>query len=162
MWKTRTVGQEARSWRMRWLGLVPLVALVALVAVLLSQATGGEVAAQGRRVTIQDNKAPSPAQGFDPAQGRWQFNPTNVEVTRGERIEFQSPPGNDHPHTVTNLARTSSPTALPVSFVAGNLFDSGLIQPGGSWTLDTSALAVGHYPYVCRLHPWMTGEVTVK
>jgi len=145
--------------RMRLLWLGPLVALTAVV---LMQATGGQAAADGRQVIIKDNDAPSPQQGFDPEQGDWRFIQTNVEVARGERVVFRSLPGNDHPHTATNLARTSPPTTLPVSFVAGTIFDSGLIQPGASWTLDTSGLAPGHYPYVCRLHPWMTGEVTVK
>ena len=112
-------------------------------------------------MTIKDNEALSPQVGFDPRQGRWQFNPTNIQVTRGEPVVFESTPSNTDPHTVTNLARTSSPVSVPVSFVGGNLFDSGFIQPGTSWTLDTSTLAPGNYPFVCRLHPWMNGEITV-
>ena len=146
-------------YRMRWPGLV---ALAGAAAVLLSLATSGEVAAAGGHVVIKDNDAPTPQLGFEPRQGRWQFNPTNIEVTRGEPVVFNSPSSNDHPHTVTNLARTGAPTVVPVSFVAGNIFDSGLIQPGGSFTLDTSTLAPGNYAYLCRLHPWMNGEITVK
>ena len=145
--------------RMRWPGLMTVVGVA---TVLVSLSTSGEVAAEDRHVTMQDNKAPSPKDGFDPQQGRWQFNPNNVEVTRGERIVFQNPRGNDHPHTVTNLRRTSPPTTVPATFVGGDIFDSGNVDPGGSYTLDTGPLPVGHYPYVCRLHPWMTGEVTVK
>src|SRR4051812_23443946 len=137
--------------------------LVAAVAVaLLWLSTGEEVAAAGRHVVIKDKEALSPQIGFDPRQGRWQFNPTNIEVTRGEPVVFDSPSSNDHPHTVTNLARTSAPTTVPVSFVAGNRFDSGLLQPGQSFTLDTSTLVPGNYAYLCRLHPWMNGELTVK
>ena len=143
----------------RWLGLVPVLVLAAAA---LWQATSGGVSAQGRHVTIQDNNAPSPQQGFDPAQGRWQFNPTNILVTRGEPVVFNSPPSNIHPHTVTDLLRTSPPTTLPVSFTAGTRFDSGLIQPGNPFSLDTGPLPAGNYPYVCRLHPWMTGEITVR
>jgi len=145
--------------RMHWLGLV---VVVGVAAVLLSLATSGEVAADGRHVVIKDNDAPSPLQGFDPRQGRWQFNPTNIEVARGEPVVFQSPPSNDHPHTVTNLARTSAPTTVPVSFLAGNLFDSGLLQPGDIYTLNTGTLAPGNYAFLCRLHPWMNGEITVR
>ena len=85
-----------------------------------------------------------------------------VEVKRGDRILFRSPSKNHFPHTVTDLERTSNPTSLPVEFEAGNEFDSGLIDPGESWTLDTGSLDVGHYPYLCRLHPWMVGAITVK
>jgi plastocyanin len=144
--------------RMRWPGLVTVVGVA---AVLLALSSSGEVAADGRHVTIQDNKAPSPKDGFDPRQGRWQFNPNNVEVKRGEPVVFTNPPGNDHPHTVTNLRRTSPPLTVPATFVGGDLFDSGNIESGQSFTLNTANLAQGHYPFVCRLHPWMTGEVTV-
>ena len=39
-------------------------------------------------MVIKDNDALSPQVGFDPRQGRWQFNPTNIEVTRGEPVVF--------------------------------------------------------------------------
>jgi plastocyanin len=139
-----------------------LVTIVGAAAVLLSLSASGEAAADGRHVTIQDNNAPSPKDGFDPKQGRWQFNPNNIEVERGEPVVFKNPSGNDHPHTVTNLRRTSPATTVPATFVGGDIFDSGNINPGQSFTLDTGTLAVGHYPYVCRLHPFMNGEITVK
>ena len=139
-----------------------LVSLLAFAVTALWQVNGGEVSAQGRHVTIQDNNAPAPRDAFDPDQGRWRFNPANVEVERGEQVVFKSPPGNDHPHTVTNLRRIGGPDPVPVTFRAGEIFDSGRIEPGESWTLETGGLAPGHYPYLCRLHPWMSGEVTVK
>jgi len=132
--------------RMRWPGIVTVVGL----------------AADGRRVTIQDNKAPSPKDGFDPDQGRWQFNPNNIEVGRGEHVVLQIRPGMKHGHTVTSIRRTTPPTTVPGAFVADDRFHSGVFDPGETYTLDTGTLAVGHYLYVCLLHPWMTGEVTVK
>jgi plastocyanin len=38
-----------------------------------------------------------------------------------------------------------------------------LIQPGNTWTLDTSTLEApsGQYTYYCWLHPWMVGNFTV-
>ena len=39
-------------------------------------------------------------------------------------------------------------------------FDSGMIQPGGSYT--HTFLRAGTFPYHCDPHPWMTGVVTVK
>jgi len=150
--------------RMRWTGLVTVIGVAAAVLWL---STGGEGAAAGRHVVIKDKEALSPQVGFDPRQGRWQFNPTNIEVTRGEPVVFDSPPSNIDPHTVTSLTRVGSPFAVPVQFVAGTRFDSSpsaaeLIQPGNSFTLDTSTLAPGNYAYVCKLHPWMNGEITVK
>jgi plastocyanin len=145
--------------RMQWLWLVPLVAVTAVSLWLTS---GGEASAQGARVTIKDTDALSPQQGFDPDQGRWRFEAPVKLVKQGDEVVFQSPANNHFPHTVTNLARTSSPITVPVSFSAGGVFDSGLIQPGQSYTLDTSKLSPGNYPYLCRLHPWMVGEITVQ
>src|SRR3954467_3135789 len=139
-----------RFW-IRWLAVVPIIAVTAL---LLWQATSTDAVADGRHVTIRDNDALSPRLGFDPRQGRWQFNPTNIEVTRGEPVVFDSPPSNTDGHTVTSLTRSSSPFALPVQFLGGPRFDSSptaaqLIQPGTSWTLDTSSLPPGNYAFVC-------------
>jgi plastocyanin len=154
-------------YRMRWPGLVTLVGAA---AVLLSLSTGGEAAAADRHVTIEDNKAPSPKDAFDPQQGRWQFNPNNVEVKRGERIVFNNPPGRNHPHTVTSLQRQGGPNPPPPkvpgdpptqTFAIGTAFESGLIEPGNSFAVETGSLAQGHYLYFCRLHPWMSGELTV-
>jgi plastocyanin len=39
-------------------------------------------------------------------------------------------------------------------------FNSGLIQPGDSFT--HTFLRAGVYPYHCDPHPWMTGVVTVE
>jgi plastocyanin len=145
--------------RMLW---PTLATVVGVAAVLLSLSTSGEVAAADRRVTVQDNNAPSPKVAFDPDQGRWQFNPNNIEVEQGDRVVFEIPPGMKHGHTVTDISRTTGPTTVPGTFAAGGRFHSGIFDPGGSFTLDTGNLDAGHYPYVCLLHPWMTGEVTVK
>jgi plastocyanin len=144
--------------------------VVGVAAVVLSFSASSEVAADGRHVVIKDNDAPSPAGGvFDPRQGRWQFNPANIEVTRGEEVVFQSPPSNDHPHTATSLTRSGGPTTK--TFEVGRIFDSSpgavvadidRIEPGEIWTLQTSGLPRGHYAYVCRLHPWMVAEITIK
>jgi plastocyanin len=42
------------------------------------------------------------------------------------------------------------------------LFDSGLINAGKTWTLDTSELAEGEYTYFCTLHPFMTAMLTLQ
>ena len=41
----------------------------------------------------------------------------------------------------------------------GRIFDSGLAKPGSTFefTFDTA----DEYPYLCQLHPWMVGKVTV-
>ena len=62
-----------------------------------------------------------------PSKAVWQFNPNNIEVKRGEPVVFNNPRGNDHPHTVTNLRRTTPPTTVAAAFVGGDIFDSGTL-----------------------------------
>ncbi len=162
----------------RWLRLVPLVVLVAVL--LGGQATSAGVSAQGRdddrregrddrnTVVIHDNNAPSPQVSFDPAQGRWGVSPEHLRVTRGEHIVFRNPAGNFHPHTVTSLVRVDGPFPDPVQFQGGTLFDSSptpatVIQPGQSYNPpEIPALPPGNYAYICKLHPWMNAEFTVR
>jgi plastocyanin len=115
------------------------------------------------RVTIVQNDA-----GFTPADadglGEWTFAPAHLEVTQGEQIEFDNPATSTVPHTVTSI--TWSGMAPTRTLTSGEKFDSSptrdtLIQPGQSWTLDTSTLDPGQYVYYCTLHPWMVGTFTV-
>jgi plastocyanin len=113
-------------------------------------------------VTIFDNAASG--MGFNRDQAFWGFGPYHVEARQGATVAFYNPDTNAHPHTVTSLVREGSPFANRVA--VGSLFDSSpnqadLIAPGGAFRLDTSRLAPGQYPYFCKLHPWMTGFVTV-
>ncbi len=116
-------------------------------------------------VTIYDNDAPSP-QRFDPDQGWWGFAPQHIQVKRGDAVLFVNPPTNHYPHTVTSIQREGN-SAYGTQLIAGARFDStpnadARIQPGESWTLDTSALDPGHYAYYCRLHLWMLASLTVS
>ncbi len=116
-------------------------------------------------VTIYDNDAPSPQRGFDPGQGWWGFAPQHLEVKRGETVLFVNPSTNHSPHTVTSIAPEGN-SSYGTQLLAGSRFDStpssdARIQPGESWTLDTSTLDPGNYAYYCRFHLWMLASLTV-
>jgi plastocyanin len=44
----------------------------------------------------------------------------------------------------------------------GETFDSGLINAGDVFTLDTSDLAIGEYEYLCIIHPWMVASLVIE
>ena len=44
---------------------------------------------------------------------------------------------------------------------AGASFDSGLVAAGEEFSVDTSALEPGEYPYYCIVHPWMESVLSV-
>ena len=70
-----------------------------------------------------------------------QFYPVNIEVKKGDAVEWKS--DDLVPHTATSAS-----------------FDSGTIVSGQSWRHTfTNA---GNFPYVCTFHPQMKGVVIVK
>ncbi|MCC7009796.1 MAG: cupredoxin family copper-binding protein [Acidobacteria bacterium] len=71
------------------------------------------------------------------------FSPADVRVKTGDRITWTN--RDPFAHTVTTV---------------GDGFDSGSIGAGQSWTFRASR--AGAFPYVCSLHPVMTGTVIVE
>ncbi len=71
------------------------------------------------------------------------FSPTAIEVDPGTTVTWTN---NDSViHTVADTQKT---------------FDSKFIQPGATWkyTFETP----GQYDYLCTLHPWMKGTISVE
>ena len=153
---------------------VPLAAGSLLAGLALGASR--EVSAESPQVMMVDNDAPLPRDGIDPRTGEWGFSPYHLTATAGEQITFVNPAGNRRPHNVFSLSTSGTPPQ--VSWEVGAQFNSGgspdaLLRPEGStqpnssepapstWMLDTGALGPGHYTYLCTLHPWMTGTITV-
>jgi plastocyanin len=81
------------------------------------------------------------------AKGNPNFDPKNLNVPKGAGIEWTN---NDNaPHTVTS------------SKDVGKSFDSSLIKPKGTFTLDTSKLTEKEYDYFCTVHPFMRAKFTI-
>lgn len=72
------------------------------------------------------------------------FVPASVSLTPGTRVTVLNE--DQAPHTLT--ARDES-------------FDTGGI-PGGQRREITAPTEPGDYPYICTLHPYMTGTLTVQ
>ena len=91
-----------------------------------------------------DDDAPAIAVASSVAQvsmRNLQFYPVNIEVKRGDAVEWE----NDDlvPHTATSAS-----------------FDSGTIVSGQSWRHTFTD--AGNFPYVCTFHSQMKGVVIVK
>ena len=56
---------------------------------------------------------------------------------------------------------TNQDSAPHTSSSTTNAWDSGTIQPGGSFTL-TAPQQPGSYAYMCNIHPVMTGTLIVQ
>jgi plastocyanin len=71
------------------------------------------------------------------------FQPADLTVNLGDSIAWTNK--DPFPHTVT---------------AKGGVFDSKQLAAGKTWTYR--AQKKGDYPYVCTLHPTMSGTIHVK
>lgn len=77
------------------------------------------------------------------------FNVANLEIEAGTTVTWTNKSNMDH--TVTSGTRNGDDE--------GDLFDSGRIAPGGTFTYTFED--AGTYAYFCDLHSGMDAEVTV-
>lgn len=75
------------------------------------------------------------------------YDPDGLEVERGTFVVWSN--DDDVAHTVTSMDD------------AGAAFDSGLVDAGAEFIVDTGGLEQGEYPYYCIVHPWMESVLTV-
>lgn len=76
--------------------------------------------------------------------GNPDYSPDIAQVPLGNIIEWTN--DDNTLHTVTSIVD------------ADYTFDSGMINPGESYQIDTSVLSAGTYEYFCLVHPWMTAS----
>ena len=81
-------------------------------------------------------------------QGAPDYDPDEALVPQGHIIEWVNDDAMSH-------TATSS-----VDF--GETFDTGLLNAGESYKLDTSKLDLGEYEYMCIVHPWMVSTIIIQ
>jgi len=81
-------------------------------------------------------------------QGNPDYDPEVANVPKGNVVEWTNE--DEVTHTVTS------------SLDFGETFDSGLLNKGETFTLDTSKLELGEYEYFCIVHPWMIATLVVQ
>ncbi len=81
-------------------------------------------------------------------QGAPDYEPDEAIVSQGHIIEWIN--DDEVSHTATSS----------VDF--GETFDSGLLNAGESYKLDTNKLDLGTYEYMCIVHPWMISTIIIE
>ncbi len=62
--------------------------------------------------------------------------------------------------TITVINKDTSTHTITAK--SGNAFDTGVIQADGGTTTFTAPTQPGDYPYICSIHTYMHGTLTVK
>ncbi|MEE8383628.1 MAG: plastocyanin/azurin family copper-binding protein [Nitrosopumilus sp.] len=81
-------------------------------------------------------------------EGNPDYTPDVAVVTQGYTVEWTNE--DSVIHTVTSA----------IDF--GETFDSGLMDEGDLFMLDTTNFAAGEYEYMCIVHPWMVATLVIE
>jgi plastocyanin len=81
-------------------------------------------------------------------QGNPDYDPDVAYVPQGYIVEWINE--DTIAHTVTSEEDV------------GETFDSGLVNEGENYRLDTSELELGEYAYFCIVHPWMKSKLVIE
>jgi len=57
-------------------------------------------------------------------------------------------------HTATSGSGQQDPNS-------GKLFDSNFLNPNQKYSVPASKISPGDHPYYCKIHPYMTGKITI-
>lgn len=110
-------------------------------AVNIEEPESAEVASSAPVFTINILKGSS-------EEGNQDYDPDVAKVPKGYIVEWVNT--DTVSHTVTS------------SEDYGETFDSSLFDPGKTFKLDTSKLAIGEYGYMCVVHPWMSATLIIE
>ena len=80
--------------------------------------------------------------------GNPDYSPDVAVVTQGHIVEWTN--ADSVAHTATNIENY------------GEVFDSGLMNEGDVFALDTTDVEVGEYVYECSFHPWMVATLVIE
>jgi plastocyanin len=134
------------------------------------QQGGGAAQQQGGGQTTGDggSAAPAPAGGGgggtggaptinilegSSIQGSPDYDPEELTASAGAEVTVVNQ--DTLPHTVTSGTGVQDPNSA-------QLFDTSLINGGGSATLSLAQVTPGQYDYYCMVHPFMTGKLVVQ
>lgn len=123
------------------------IGVAVLVAAVSAEVQAAEAGARSPDAGTETTSADTKARVHTVKLQGMKFIPSTLEVAVGDTVVWQ----NDDfvPHTTTATKGGAKP-----------LFDSGNLPPKASFRYQ--ATAPGKVPYICMLHPMMTGTIIVR
>jgi plastocyanin len=77
-------------------------------------------------------------------QGNPSFDPDTAEASINQTVAWKNEDSTAHTAT------------------SGKLFDSGIINPGDSYSIAAKKIGAGEHSYSCTIHPYMKGKIVIK
>ena len=88
-----------------------------------------------------------------------------VTITIPDGASVQGNPSYDPETAQAGIDQTvawKNDDSVPHTATSGELFDSSLIDPGGSYSIAAEEIGAGEYDYICTVHPFMKGKLVIK
>lgn len=126
-----------RGWY-TWIGIPLFLAVLAVTFLVMQAASAGELLTKVQQITATATNTTGTAVSIV----NFAFQPSNVTINVGDSVTWTNNDQSAH----TSTSKT-------------DLWDSGTLQNGNTFTFTFNA--PGSYGYLCTIHPSMQGSVTV-
>jgi plastocyanin len=85
-------------------------------------------------------------------QGNPNYSPDTTKASTNALVTWTN--DDTVPHTATSGSGLQDPNS-------GKLFDSDIMSPNQKYSLPASKIGQGEHPFYCKLHPYMTGKISI-
>ncbi|MFL6384358.1 MAG: hypothetical protein ACJ712_05205 [Nitrososphaeraceae archaeon] len=85
-------------------------------------------------------------------QGNPSYSPDTTKASTNALVTWTN--DDTVPHTATSGSGLQDPNS-------GKLFDSDIMSPNQKYSLPASKIGQGEHPFYCKLHPYMTGKISI-
>ena len=91
-------------------------------------------------------------------------NAVTIKILQGASV--QGNPAYDPETGQANIDKTiawkNEDSTAHTATAQDKSFDSSIIDPGDSYTVDAKKIGAGEHPYACTIHPYMKGMIVIK
>ncbi|MFL6323521.1 MAG: hypothetical protein ACJ71J_04275 [Nitrososphaeraceae archaeon] len=85
-------------------------------------------------------------------QGNPSYSPDTTKASTNALVTWTN--DDTVPHTATSGSGLQDPNS-------GKLFDSDIMSPNQKYSLPASKIGQGEHPFYCKIHPYMTGKISI-
>jgi plastocyanin len=85
-------------------------------------------------------------------QGNPSYSPDTTKASNNALVTWTN--DDTVPHTATSGSGLQDPNN-------GKLFDSDILSPNQKYSVPASKIGQGEHPFFCKIHPYMTGKISI-